>query len=224
MGQARRKATRRQRGSSSHGFGMFIAGAVVGAVAASFFMGLRSDDPESIGRGIEHMIAASKERFGGEEVHAPVESGPRSAPETGFDFYMVLPEIEDIVPQTPPAAPDAGSGEEVATGETPAPVTVEAATPSPSPTPAAEPPRPSSSASFELQAGAFARLADADRLKARLALAGLESRIQKVTIEGRGDFFRVRLGPFAGTTELESVNRQLAGLGIKALTLRISGG
>ena len=201
---------------------MFIAGAVVGAVAASFFMGLRSDDPESIGRGIEHMIAASKERFGGEEAQAPVESGPRPAPETGFDFYMVLPEIEDIVPQTPPVAPDAGSGDEVATVEAPAPVTVETATPPPMPTP--EPPRPSSSARFELQAGAFARLADADRLKARLALAGLESKIQKVSIEGRGDFFRVRLGPFAGTTQLESVNRQLAGLGIKALTLRISGG
>ena len=84
---------------------MFIAGFVVGAVGASFFMGLRSDDPESIGRGIAHMIESSKNRFQATEPE-PAEA-PQARPSTEFDFYMLLPEIEHVVPDTgedPPPA------------------------------------------------------------------------------------------------------------------------
>jgi cell division protein FtsN len=190
---------------------MFVAGLVVGAVGASFFMGLRSDDPESIGRGISHMIEASKDRF---RKDAPPTPEPAKAqPTTEFDFYMLLPEVEHIVPDT---NVDASSSSE----EQKEAVTSEDGT---------EPDRSAerqtaagTSARFELQAGAFVRMSDADRLKARLALEGLESRIQKVSIEGRGDFFRVRLGPFDDMRELEAVNGKLSGMGIKALRLRIA--
>lgn len=220
MSQARRKSAGRgrQKGAASHGFGMFAAGAVVGAVAASFVMGLASDDPESIGRGIEHMISASKNRFTAEEAAPP--PAPVEKRSTEFDFYMVLPEVEHIVPDqsvdpepavaeaspAPPAADTSSAADDAA--EPPAAV----------PTPAR------SRGHYELQAGAFVRMADADRLKAELALKGLSSRIQRVTIEGRGEFFRVRLGPFADTDALEAADRQLGALGIKALRLKVASG
>lgn len=75
--------------------------------------------------------------------------------------------------------------------------------------------------SYFLQAGSFARFEDADQLKARLALTGLVAQIQKVTLEGRGTYHRVRLGPFARVEEMEQASRQLRELGIKALASKV---
>jgi len=74
---------------------------------------------------------------------------------------------------------------------------------------------------YALQAASLANFNDADQLKAKLALAGLEARIEKVTIEGRGDFYRVRLGPYAKLEDLEAATKQLDQLGIKALRLKL---
>lgn len=48
---------------------------------------------------------------------------------------------------------------------------------------------------YYLQAGAFQKSSDADNLKARLALAGLEAQIVTATVSG-SVWHRVRLGPF----------------------------
>ena len=49
---------------------------------------------------------------------------------------------------------------------------------------------------YYLQAGAFQKSSDADNLKARLALAGLEAQIQTATLPDKTVWHRVRLGPF----------------------------
>jgi cell division protein FtsN len=49
---------------------------------------------------------------------------------------------------------------------------------------------------FYLQAGAFQKASDADNLKARLALAGLEAQIQTATLDDKSVWHRVRLGPY----------------------------
>jgi cell division protein FtsN len=54
-----------------------------------------------------------------------------------------------------------------------------------------------------LQAGAFQKSSDADNLKARLALAGLEAQIQTATLSDNSVWHRVRLGPYATTAELD---------------------
>jgi len=74
---------------------------------------------------------------------------------------------------------------------------------------------------YMLQAASFAAFADADRLKAKLALNGLVANVQKVSIEGKGDFYRVRLGPYGNLAELDDANQRLKQLGIKALQLRV---
>jgi cell division protein FtsN len=50
---------------------------------------------------------------------------------------------------------------------------------------------------YYLQAGAFQRASDADNLKARLALAGLEAQIQTATRDDKSVWHRVRVGPYS---------------------------
>jgi cell division protein FtsN len=57
---------------------------------------------------------------------------------------------------------------------------------------------------FYLQAGAFQNVADADNMKARLALLGIEATIQVSSTPERGTFHRVRVGPY---NRVEDVNR-----------------
>ena len=68
--------------------------------------------------------------------------------------------------------------------------------------------------SYVLQAGSFNNFQDADQLKAKLAMNGLVAQIQKIIIEGKGEYYRVRLGPFENLEALEAAEQQLKRLGI----------
>ncbi|HYC44553.1 MAG TPA: SPOR domain-containing protein [Burkholderiales bacterium] len=57
---------------------------------------------------------------------------------------------------------------------------------------------------FFLQAGAFQNPRDADDMKARLALLGIEARIETSTTSDKGILHRVRVGPY---TSVEELNR-----------------
>ena len=127
------------------------------------------------------------------------EPAPRPAAEQAkgakpkYDFYIILQEGETLV-----------SERDLAKGK-----------------PAAKTAKAEGGVSYFLQAGSFARFEDADQLKARLALTGLVAQIQKVTLEGRGTYHRVRLGPYATLQDMEQANRQLRELGIKALASKV---
>ncbi|MDT3706046.1 MAG: SPOR domain-containing protein [Thiobacillus sp.] len=54
---------------------------------------------------------------------------------------------------------------------------------------------------YYLQAGAFRSPADADNLKAQLALLGVEAVIQTSEVAGKGVFHRVRVGPYLAVAE-----------------------
>ena len=57
---------------------------------------------------------------------------------------------------------------------------------------------------FWLQAGSFASESDAENLKARLAFAGWQASIQQGTLPDKGTRYRVRLGPYDNTDELNA--------------------
>lgn len=61
--------------------------------------------------------------------------------------------------------------------------------------------------SYFLQVGSFQAAAEADNMKARLALLGLEAAIQTAEIPDKGIWHRVRIGPF---TSIEDMNRSRA--------------
>jgi cell division protein FtsN len=76
------------------------------------------------------------------------------------------------------------------------------------------------SGTYVLQAGSFAELADADRRRAELALLGIESRIQHVSIDERS-FHRVRIGPTDDLDKLNRIRNQLRQADIDVLRIRL---
>jgi cell division protein FtsN len=75
-----------------------------------------------------------------------------------------------------------------------------------------------------LQAGAFQNPADADNLKARLALMGVEASVQQVTLPEKGVMHRVRIGPYANPDEMAKSRSLLAQNGIQAGVVRVKDG
>jgi cell division protein FtsN len=84
--------------------------------------------------------------------------------------------------------------------------------------PAGEPAAPDK---LYLQAGAFQDPAEADNLKARLALMGLEAGVQKVETADKGVLHRVRVGPFAAQGDVDAAHAKLAQEGIETVVVRV---
>ena len=73
---------------------------------------------------------------------------------------------------------------------------------------------------FWLQAGSFAMESDAENLKARLALAGWEAQVQQGQVPDKGVRYRVRLGPYDNTDELNRIKGELARRGFDVAVIR----
>ncbi len=121
----------------------------------------------------------------------PKPSAATAPPEKRFEFYEMLPDFEVVVPEV---------DREVRPDKTPAPVEVPGV--------------------YVLQAGSYATFAEADRMKARLALLGIGSQIQKISVEER-QFHRVRIGPIEQLDELNRVRQRLRTARIDVLVIRV---
>jgi len=71
-----------------------------------------------------------------------------------------------------------------------------------------------------LQVGSYKDEADAESLRAKLALAGFEAVIQRVKID-KGTYFRVRMGPYQSMRKLQLDKKRLAKRGVDTLTIRL---
>jgi cell division protein FtsN len=58
-------------------------------------------------------------------------------------------------------------------------------------------------------------------MKARLALAGFEAVIQRVIIDDKGIYYRVRMGPYQSKRRLQLDGKRLAKQGIDTMALRL---
>lgn len=112
-------------------------------------------------------------------------------PENRFDFYDMLPNFEVIIPEE---EPDVAQDMEPRAVELPG--------------------------TYVLQAGSFAEYADADRRRALLALQGIESRIQRVTIDDK-TYHRVRIGPTRDLEKLNAMRSRLRAAKIDVLRIRL---
>jgi len=81
-------------------------------------------------------------------------------------------------------------------------------------------PPASSAPLLYLQAGAFQSPADADNLKASLALLGIEASIQTSDVGEKGIFHRVRIGPLDGMDEVERTRAVLTQNNIPAVLVK----
>lgn len=76
---------------------------------------------------------------------------------------------------------------------------------------------------YILQVGSFRSYAEADSLKARLALLGVESTIEKVTNGNDDSWHRVRVGPTQDVRELNKIRTRLLNNNINPILLRVRG-
>jgi cell division protein FtsN len=135
---------------------------------------------------------AAPERVPSRAAPKPKPAKPTAPmPKSGrFEFYEMLPKSELVIPDTSAEGrPDT--------------------TPNPMATPGV----------YVLQAGAYATFEEADRVKARLALLGVASQIQRIAVEDR-QFHRVRIGPIENLDELNKLRRRLRDAKIDAMLIR----
>jgi cell division protein FtsN len=74
---------------------------------------------------------------------------------------------------------------------------------------------------FFLQAGAFQNARDADTLRARLALLGIEARVQTATLPDKGVWHRVRVGPYTSVAELDRTRDTLKQNGVETTLIKV---
>jgi len=125
---------------------------------------------------------------------APPQTKPAPASQEAtqqFDFYEMLPKYEVVIPE-----------------QDGRPATATAKTPVQKP------------GAYILQAGSFRNLKDADRVRAMIAMQGVESKIQKVTID-KDTWHRVRVGPITNLQSLEDTRSKLRQAQIDALVIRV---
>lgn len=74
---------------------------------------------------------------------------------------------------------------------------------------------------YYLQAGAFQSENDADNLKAKLALLGIEAVIQTANLPDKGLWHRVRVGPYSNVDEADKVRAALAQNKVTASLIKV---
>jgi cell division protein FtsN len=122
---------------------------------------------------------------------APAPAAEPEPKSNRFTFYDMLPNFEVVIPeQEQDVAADNAPGAVLEPGV------------------------------YVLQAGSFSAFADADRRRAQLALQGIESKIQRVTIDDK-TYHRVRIGPIDDLDKLNVLRSRLRSAQIDALRIRL---
>jgi cell division protein FtsN len=169
----------------------FMAGLAIGLFAAFMLYLKQQSDNEH-----KAPIPASASTSA---TATPTDTKDTSTPPPRFDFYTILPEQEVIIAdqeikETKPAKSKPDTGKQRTPAATPAPVVTANITPAST----------GKKGNYMVQVGAFKKSDEADRLRAALALLGIESSVQVVRIGDTESFHRVRVGPF---DDLDKANR-----------------
>lgn len=109
-----------------------------------------------------------------------------------YDFYQMLPNFEVVVPEK----------DKDVKRDLPAGAPIE---------------RPGV---YVLQAGSYRNESDAERVRAQLALQGVQAKVQRVAVDA-DVWHRVRIGPITNLAELNKVRKQLHAAEVDALVIRV---
>ena len=214
------------------GWGYAVIGIVVGAILMAVMM--RGNLLTSMSKPAVPQANPQATAQRGSEPGVVEPAGGESAPrKPQYDFYSVLSEKEVRIPDAEISAQARAEQQQqqaaqlkaqqqqpgAAQPAQPAAPAPRAATENITAAPASALPTPAAGSGYLLQVGAFPNPADAETLKAKLALQGFVANVQTVSIGGQA-YHRVRLGPFRSATELESTKQRLAGAGIYAIALK----
>lgn len=186
MAQARRikpkaKASRKKKNKSRNiPWGLIIVILASVSVLGFLYHGARTGNSE-FGAGLNALFD-SKEHITDAEDKAIEELIKNKSTEKEFDFYTILPDIEQIMPDDLPDASPTQTNPDI---------------------------------EYYLQAASFKSHADAEKLRARLALKGFKSVTQARSSVEKGTLYRVRLGPYADKRKSKTAKAQLEKLGIR---------
>lgn len=177
---------------------------------------------------------------------APASRAVRASDEPDYDFYTLLPGEEvamtdaqlaaaareeaarqaqarpDAAQAAAPTSPPAtASAAPASSADLPSTAAAPARVPAPASPAAASPPStpPGNDTPYILQAGAFGASGDAEAVKAKIALLGLNARVESAQIKGK-TVYRVRMGPYGTASELAAAKAKLAGGGLPAMAIR----
>ena len=125
-----------------------------------------------------------------------------------FEFYSILP--GEKAADKPAPEKDAGTG-----STAPRPPSTAGSKQGTALTP-----KPHSGETYWLQAGAFTEEREADNLKARIALTGLEAAVRPVSVPEKGTLYRVRLGPYQSLDDANRIKTALSQNGVGAAIIR----
>lgn len=180
------------------GYIWLLAGLAIGLFVA-FLVFLKKQPAEQVSFTDAVVHELDKVKQAKQQQNSQPASVKKESPakEPRFDFYTILPELEVFIPES----------EIDKTGRTPRP-------------PAGTIPSESKDKQYLLQAGSFRSSEDADRLKATLALLGVQSSIQSVSIKN-DTWHRVRIGPFSDTDRLQETLAVLKQNKIHAMTMEL---
>jgi cell division protein FtsN len=134
---------------------------------------------------------------------APAEKAAKPAERPRFEFYQILPGEREV------------GEKESRPASAPRPPSMAGAKPG-----SAVTPKPHTGETYWLQAGAFTEEREADNLKARIALTGLEASVRAVNIPEKGTLYRVRLGPYQSLDDANRIKTALSQNGVGAAIIR----
>jgi cell division protein FtsN len=84
--------------------------------------------------------------------------------------------------------------------------------------------QPTSQDKYFLQAGSFQSPNDADNMKAKLAMLGVEAAVQTAEVPQKGLWHRVRVGPFSNVDEMNRIRASLQQNGVQTNPIRVHEG
>lgn len=179
------------------GYIWMMAGLIIGLFAA-FLVYLDKQPAEelSFSQAVKQELKKSRD-LQAEKAQQPPAEQDNSANKPRFEFYTILSELEVFVPE-----PEAEKSPLESSNQPP----VNSAN--------------KTHKKYLLQAGSFKSQQDAERLKASLALLGVQSSIQSVSIN-KDNWHRVRIGPFSNPLLLRETLSTLKQNNIHAMTMEL---
>ncbi len=191
MAQRRKRRSRSNRRSEFPPFAWMLFGLAIG-LAVAFAVYVKYRSPAPVVAARPAQPASMSSAL---DDNRETEPEPKPAEKPGdkrFTFYDILPNVEVLTSDSPP--------------ETSA---------------SSEPQAIEEPGVYVLQAGSFSTHQDADRRRAELALQGIESHIQRVTLNGR-DYHRVYIGPTDDLDKLNMLRSRLRAARIDVLRIRVA--
>ena len=164
-------------------WGLLLVVVVSTLVLFKLIEGAGQDDGNGsiLGQGLKAWWLKTQENTENEEQAIKALIDDKSAPKE-FEFYSVLPNIEQIMPDDLPES---------------------------------IPTRAPDNLDYYLQAASFRAHADAEKLKAHLALKGFSSTTQRRATEDNGVFYRVRIGPYSDKRKAKTAKNKLQKFGVR---------